>query len=130
VERIGLFDTRLGVGGLYMSAEDMDLTYRAAVSGIPVVYEPDVVVQHNHGRKSWDVWYKLMHGYAIGAGATTMKHLLQGRTHLVKALYWELATILRRQRGPRALATHLRLWLAMIEGALRFLAVGRRLPSD
>jgi glycosyltransferase involved in cell wall biosynthesis len=130
LERIGDFDTRLGAGGRYVAAEDMDLIYRASIGNIPVVYEPSIVVRHNHGRTSWDVWYKLSYGYAFGAGAATMKHLLQGRTHLVKALYWELASIFRSQRGVRAIATHLRLWLAMIQGALHFLVVGRRLPCD
>jgi len=127
-DRIGLFDTRLGAGSTFRSAEDMDFAYRARRSGIPVSYEPEVLVHHNHGRTNETDWYDLMYGYSMGNGATMMKHLLLGRTDLAKTVYWEFVRIFNREPKDRAITTYLHLWLIGIGSALRFLLLASWRP--
>lgn len=50
IDRIGWFDVRFGAGTPLKSAEDTEFIYRAFRAGLPVLYKPDLVVWHDHGR--------------------------------------------------------------------------------
>jgi GT2 family glycosyltransferase len=75
VERVGMFDERLGPGARVPSCEDIDYVYRAFLSGVLVEYVPDMAVVHRHGRKSKDEGLQLIKSYVIGTGAIYAKLL-------------------------------------------------------
>ena len=92
---IGLYDVRLGPGAPLKIGEDIDLIYRFARRGLKIVYSPDVLVYHNHGRKT-DAAYDATHWlYAAGKGVFFAKYILKGDGHMVKLAYWEYASLLR-----------------------------------
>jgi glycosyltransferase involved in cell wall biosynthesis len=74
IERIGTFDERFGAGSPFKAAEETDYFYRAYLAGIPVEYQPDMVVFHYHGRRDVGELRKLHHGYSVGNGALHAKH--------------------------------------------------------
>ena len=121
VDRIGLFDVRLGAGTSVHAAEDTDFVYRALVAGISVTYEPSLVVYHDHGRTGARELIRLHRGYAMGGGAMMMKHLLRGRTDLIRPIYWDSRSAVRGWR------THPARWrsplskLGYVAGAIQFL---------
>ncbi len=98
-KRIGFFDPRLGAGTRVMSAEDSDFLYRALKAGLKVVYSPDILVYHNHGRRTDLQVEKLMNGYALGRGAFYCKHVIQKDVFILKSAYWELRSLLRAATG-------------------------------
>jgi GT2 family glycosyltransferase len=104
VERVGPFDTRFGAGARFAAAEDTDFLFRAMGCGIPVRYDPYVVVSHHHGRRSTTELTTLMAGYAFGDGALYAKHLLaDGR--IARALrkdVWDLAKDMAGGQRPFA----------------------------
>lgn len=119
VDKIGLFDVRLGAGTPLHAAEDTEFAYRALINGIPVRYDPSLVVRHDHGRTEQSDFYRIIRGYAVGGGAIMMRYLLTGRIDLARAIYWDLLAALRRRdetgwRSPL-------LKLAFLNGAVRFL---------
>lgn len=67
------WDERLGVGGKFLGAEDNDFAYRILRSGIPVVYEPSVMIIHHPPPRSWR---RMRYTYSYGAGAFMAKHFL------------------------------------------------------
>jgi glycosyltransferase involved in cell wall biosynthesis len=93
VETIGLYDVRLGKGGAIPSAEDADLVYRAFRAGRKVIYSPNCVVYHNHGRRTTKAQDALLRQYRIGTGAIRMKHALAGDPAM---LAWTLREYRRR----------------------------------
>lgn len=74
--KLGLFDERFGAGAPFVSAEDTDFLVRALKAGVPVQYEPSIVVRHFHGRRLVDDARKLSAGYSFGDGALFAKHAL------------------------------------------------------
>ena len=121
VDRIGKFDVRLGAGTPLHAAEDTEFAYRALAHGVPVRYEPALMVEHDHGRIGQRELIRLNRGYSIGGGALLMHSLLAKRTDLVRPIYWDFRSALRVRR------THPAGWrwpvvkLAFVVGALRFL---------
>lgn len=101
MERIGVFDVRLGAGTDLQSAEDTEYVYRAFKHGIPVLYEPGLKVFHDHGRTGLIEEYALLRGYAVGEGAMLAKHVLRGNFDLVKPLYWDVRAALRGWKADR-----------------------------
>jgi glycosyltransferase involved in cell wall biosynthesis len=95
VERIGLFDVRFGAGTRLCSAEDTEFVYRALIHGVPVTYEPTLIIHHDHGRTGEREAYRQARGYAIGMGAMLAKDLSAGRTDLIKPIYWDFCSALR-----------------------------------
>jgi GT2 family glycosyltransferase len=73
-DEVGLFDEEFGPGGPFRAAEDTELVYRAHKSGIPVLYTPDMVVHHHHGRRALQDISDLMWAYQFGNGALHAKH--------------------------------------------------------
>lgn len=120
VEKIGAFDERFGAGTSLMSAEDSEFAYRAFVAGIPVSYDPSFMVHHDHGRTGQHVERQLMRGYWIGQGAMAAKHALLGRIDLVRAVYWNhLSYVRRRAHQPRTWSDY-ELLACAASGAVRF----------
>ena len=106
LDEIGLFDPLLGPGTRCRAAEDTDLVYRAFQAGIPVRYDPDLRVAHDHGRRNKTDEESLMRGYMVGRGAMACKHLLGGHPELLRSLYWDLRSNLR-DRTPSILPDYL-----------------------
>lgn len=88
-EIVGLFDERFGPGAEFRAAEDTDFVYRAYKKNLPVIYAPDMVVYHFHGRKSRNDVFRLNKSYQFGNGALHLKHGLADRL-LARNLYWNM----------------------------------------
>lgn len=121
-ERVGLFDVRLGAGTALRSAEDIDLLYRAFKAGVPISYDPDLVVFHHHGRTSLAEVDKLMHDYVVGYGAFAMKHLLDGDLGPTKDCWWKLRAAFRQRRQRQFGFSPLINKSAAVIGAAKFIA--------
>jgi glycosyltransferase involved in cell wall biosynthesis len=78
LERAGVFDETLGPGSRCCAAEDFDLLYRVHRCGLRVDYVPDVVVYHNHGRRTEADVRRLYARYGVSVGAFYGKHALRG----------------------------------------------------
>ena len=88
--KIGGFDPRLGAGGAFAAAEDVDFMYRAMKAGYKLLYAPNVTVYHNHDRTTHEQACKLEYNYGQGAVAYFMKHILKGDLFAIKVAYWSL----------------------------------------
>ncbi len=95
-ERIGMFDVRLGVGTFFAAADDADIFYRALKAGYNVLYAPNVLVYHNHDRKSVEQACRLEYGYGKSCPAYLIKHALKGDVYAMKMVYWLLYKLPRR----------------------------------
>lgn len=111
VERIGLFDERLGAGAQFISAEDTDFLYRALKGGLRLAYDPTITVQHKHGRRTESDRGKLMRGYAIGRGAMYCKHWLARDPLALRSLFWDLRDSLKASFDSRHTRIHRKLCL-------------------
>jgi GT2 family glycosyltransferase len=90
-ERIGGFDTRLGPGSRGMAAEDADFIYRAFCAGFAIHYNPEILVFHDHGRRTDAQQRSLLIAYLRGRCAWYAKYVLQGDRSALQLLYWDLA---------------------------------------
>jgi glycosyltransferase involved in cell wall biosynthesis len=88
VARIGLFDPALG-DAYSVTADDVDFIYRALRAGAAVVYTPEAMVRHDHGRRTDEAVAWVQRGYARGRGAFYMKHAWRDR-EIARQCYWEL----------------------------------------
>jgi glycosyltransferase involved in cell wall biosynthesis len=95
-DEIGGFDTDFGAGARFASTEDIDFIYRAYKKGLKVVYSPDVLVYHNHGRRSDEQIKLLYKGYAIGCGAFYCKYILMADKDILHLACSELLLLLRQ----------------------------------
>ncbi|MBR0670157.1 glycosyltransferase [Neoroseomonas soli] len=132
-ERIGGWDPRFGAGAPLRAAEEIDFAYRASRAGFRVVYRPDVVVRHHHGRRGVEQVLNLRQGYAYAGGALLMKHMLAGDGLAARYFAWSIIHMLGRvpaRTEEDALPGGGRLRLRpFLGGAWRFLWQGRRLPG-
>ena len=71
---VGPFDERFGAGAPFVAAEDTDFLFRASGLGIPLRYDPLIVVDHHHGRRAIADETRLLAGYSFGDGALYAKH--------------------------------------------------------
>ena len=94
VERLGPFDERFGPGAVITSGTDADYVLRAYISGITIEYVPDMAVFHHHGRKQKLAGYKVMRGYAIGAGALYAKYVFK-HPHLCRPFLWDVKAAIK-----------------------------------
>jgi glycosyltransferase involved in cell wall biosynthesis len=120
IDRIGWFDVRFGAGTRLKSAEDTEFVYRAFRDGLPVRYDPDLVVRHDHGRSGLRDWVRMTRGYSKGVGGMAMKHVMAGRTDVLRMVYWDVRS---GWRSWRAAPANWRLpvsKLSILAGALRF----------
>lgn len=97
-DRIGGFDVRLGPGAPISAAEDTDMVIRAKLAGASVVYVPDFVVFHHHGRNR-NAQVKALHrSYNSGNGALYLKYAFRYPS-LLRHLYWDMRNGLRERFG-------------------------------
>lgn len=94
-QEVGCFDNKLGAGTKISSAEDSDFIYRVYKNGFKIIYSPDVLVYHNHGRRTDEQVAKLKRGYTIGKGAFYCKHMYKRDIKILKMAYWEVSALLR-----------------------------------
>jgi GT2 family glycosyltransferase len=94
-EIIGRFDPLLGKGTSMGSAEDLDLMYRALKVNLPIVYVPEAVVFHAHGRTSMDSIQHATDDYARGRGAFYWKHALRGDLNIARPAVREIMNLTR-----------------------------------
>jgi GT2 family glycosyltransferase len=94
VEKVGMFDVAFGPG-TKMVVEDTDFVYRAFKEGFKIVYSPDLLVYHNHGRNTDEQVRALNRSYVIGRGAFYCKHILAGDRAVAKMAYWETRSLIR-----------------------------------
>lgn len=73
----GGFDPVLGPGSVCKADEDLDLIYRCLKRKFKIVYSPEVVVFHNHGRRTELDENKTSFAYAFGRGALYVKYVLR-----------------------------------------------------
>lgn len=128
LEEVGSYDERLGAGTVLKSAEDTDLVYRFFKARKKIIYAPEVLVYHDHGRKSEAAVQEVRRNYKPGRGAFYVKNLLDGNWDILKILYVQLRPPLRRWvRGPnrafyiRKYVVHIFTCLYLISGAYKYL---------
>ncbi|MBW4056651.1 MAG: glycosyltransferase family 2 protein [Proteobacteria bacterium] len=93
--KTGFFDVSFfSAGSKIASAEDSDFIYRVFKSGLKMTYCPDVVVYHNHGRRTNQQVSTLMKGYTTGRGAFYCKHVINGDYNVAKMVYWEIKSVI------------------------------------
>ncbi|HEX6273618.1 MAG TPA: glycosyltransferase family A protein [Polyangiaceae bacterium] len=80
LDRVVGFDEALGGGGPLRSSQDFDFAYRTYVSGMAVLLEPDVKVDH-YGTRTEAQWPATLKAYGIGDGAFYSKHIRCGDVH-------------------------------------------------
>jgi GT2 family glycosyltransferase len=74
IERVGLFDERLGGGAAFPTAEDNDFAHRLLEAGGAIHYAPAAVVVHRAWRTGRD-YLPLRWTYGRGQGAFYAKHI-------------------------------------------------------
>lgn len=132
-QKIGLFDTRFGAGGLFQSAEDTDYVVRAYEAGVPVIYAPHFSVSHHHGRATRDAIDAVHAAYNFGNGALFAKHLRSSPWMrrqfgwLVKACVHEVFT--GRRFDPELGLSHLPVLTTTLSGMRRYWALRNREPT-
>ena len=94
-EVIGGFDPLLGKGTSAGSAEDLDLIYRAFKRQLHIVYVPEAVVFHAHGRASVSAIQQVHDEYAKGRGGFYWKHVVRGDVTIAKRAVQEIVNLSR-----------------------------------
>lgn len=100
LRKAGAFDTSMGPGTSFKAGEDHELFYRILKSGAKVVYEPNVRVEHAHGRRKRAEISALKANYVKGRATILGKHIRAGDRDLIKRAYWELRAYLSARRRP------------------------------
>jgi glycosyltransferase involved in cell wall biosynthesis len=95
IERVGLFDTLMGPGTPVASGDDTDYLYRAIRAGLTIMYVPEVVVYHDHGRSSEQEMARTRRAYVVSRGAFYSKYAIRRDRVATKWAYWELRCLLR-----------------------------------
>lgn len=133
LEQIGPFDERFGAGAPFLSGEDTDFVFRAMEHGIPVKYDPTLVVRHFHGRRRREDALSLFQGYNFGDGALLAKYVRKSRWArllVLKNLYWAIRDTLHQRRDPAGLIERKSLvkLRAQWQGFRKFRALRARTP--
>ena len=99
---MGYFDVRFGSGAPIPSAEDWDFLYKAYKAGAKIVFSPDVLLYHDHGRRSEAEVEPLNRAYIIGRWAFYCKHSASLDVELAKSaareLWWLVGSRQHRRR--------------------------------
>jgi GT2 family glycosyltransferase len=85
-EALNGFDENFGAGGRFGSAEELEFTVRALVSGFAVYAEPAAAVVH-HGFRTWESGRELISGYLYGIGAMFAKLLKLGHWSILYLMF-------------------------------------------
>ncbi len=127
---IGDFDRRLGPGTAAKAADELDLYYRAVRRGFEVVYCPDILAHHNHGRKTPEAGKALTAGYQIARGAFYAKHTLLGDRRVQRYVYWEIYGLIRAMLRSLPSGTKVRadweIFANYVRGAASFIRTRRQ----
>jgi GT2 family glycosyltransferase len=99
-DTVGEFDPLLGPGARTGTSEDVDFLYRAFREGFTIIYCPEVLVYHNHGRTTDAEIDTLMRGYYVGRGALYFKHSFRGDVMALKIAYWDVKSGIRDAMKP------------------------------
>lgn len=75
IDILGGFDIALGAGTPAAAGEDVDYLYRALVAGLTIVYSPDVLVYHDHGRRTDAQVRQVVRAYSVARGALFGKYV-------------------------------------------------------
>lgn len=123
LDKVGLWDERFGPAGIFRAAEDTEMIYRAHKHGVPILYHPDLVVHHFHGRKTADDVKKLNQSYQFGNGALLGRH---ADALLLKHFYWNARNWLKEFVGGKPFdadlgLSHGELVKPQIRGAIAYL---------
>lgn len=129
--KVGLFDQRFGPGaGVVPSAADMDFIYRVCRSGLKVIYSPDVVLAHNHGRTTDDEIEVLKRRYLKGRGGFYCKHILDGDSNVFRRMFREVYGASKEIVGAvikrKSAAAHTEKMRLLIEGARIYVRLSRK----
>ena len=89
-DRVGVYDTALGVGGIFPGGEDFDFSYRAQRLGLTTVAEPSVVLVHRAFRTE-DRWHAVLRSYGAGDAAFYAKHARCGDGWAARVLLARIA---------------------------------------
>jgi glycosyltransferase involved in cell wall biosynthesis len=89
------FDPAFGAGTRLQAAEDSDFFYRVYKIGFRIVYSPEILVYHNHGRRTEEQVRKLNKGYVIGRGAFYCKYILRTDLEVLKMALLEVISLIR-----------------------------------
>lgn len=130
--RVGGFDLHFGACGIVPSGEDTDFFYRVLALGGGVVYAPDFLAFHDHGRRRKDIADALRHGYAKGRGGVYAKHIRGGDRRAAKLAWWEIRELIGElfgAVGARRRAARLQL-SGVVAGALQIAWSGCRPGSE
>lgn len=121
--KIGGYDVRMGPGAAIPAAEDLDYLYRIWKAGFKILYAPEILLYHHHGRQDVKVLEALSGGYIVGRGAFYMKHILKGDKYVLKRAYWEIRnsikTILASLSTGKIRRSEIRLPYLILLGALK-----------
>ncbi len=90
-DEVGGMDPSLGPGTkIGAVADDPDFIYRVYKRGFKIIYSPDVLVYHNHGRRTEKEIQILHKKYVIGRGALYCKYILRGDINIFLMAYREI----------------------------------------
>jgi GT2 family glycosyltransferase len=93
---IGYFDPDFGPGSNHrLVVEDVDFLYRVCKSGFKIVYCPQVLVYHNHRRRTDAELASVSRNYVRGRGAFYCKHVLRKDGAVLKMAYWETLGVIK-----------------------------------
>lgn len=98
LERVRGFDEAMGGGGPLRSSQDFDFGYRTYLSGMAILLDPTVQVDH-YGMRTPDQWPATEKNYGIGDGAFYGKHIRCGDAFAVVLLLRQLGLAVRRSVG-------------------------------
>ncbi len=84
------YDPLLGPGSMGKAAEDIDIVYRSLKKGFKIAYSPEVIIFHNHGRRTKLEEDKTSFAYAFGRGALYAKYILRLDFRIVPIAFREL----------------------------------------
>jgi GT2 family glycosyltransferase len=105
-ERVGGFDPRYGAGsGVLPSNEDTEFTYRVIRLDGTVLYVPDAVVYHHHGRRDPVVLAALRDSYATGRGGFYADYIRRADWRVARMACEELVDRLLVVMSPWTAAT-------------------------
>jgi len=93
-EKVGGFDPSFGSNN-GLVADDTDFVFRAYRKGLKMVFVPEVLVYHNHGRRTPAQLQALFKSYVNGRGGFYCKHILRGDHEVLKMAYWEVRPLVR-----------------------------------
>lgn len=113
-ERIGDFDTALGVGTVTQGGEDLEMFFRLLQEGFTLVYQPAALVRHRHRRDFTDLRRQLTNNaialtsyHVRSALAYPDQRLIFLKLHLWWLWQWHIKRLLqsltRPHRFPREL---------------------------